>query len=90
MYEDALREIGAWLSYYDARTNYELYGFSGILDGDESSKDCFLLNKSSYEKMFQVGSLSTSVLEVRCRLLFLQFRQTEMDFISWSVGKLEI
>jgi len=68
LYEEALRQIGSWFSYYDARKHYELYGFSGILDGDADHSAYFALNSNKSQKVFQIGSSSRSGLE---ELLYL-------------------
>ena len=69
VYEEALREIGSWLCYYDARTHYELYGFAGALDGDKDNCDLFSLHQATGHKMFQIGFSSYSGLEVRSQFL---------------------
>ena len=68
-YEEALREIGSWLSYYDARTHYELYGFAGVLDGDEEHSAYFSMNQNTKHKLYQAGASSLSGLEVRKQVL---------------------
>eukprot|EP00794_Sanderia_malayensis_P007796 gene7796-8642_t len=58
VYEEALQAMGSWLSYYDARNRYKLYGFAGILNGDASSVSCFQLKRTASVKKQFIGGPS--------------------------------
>lgn len=68
VYEEALREIGSWLCYYDARTHYELYGFAGVLNGDEEHIQYFCLSQTTNQKSFHIESTTNAGLDVSLRL----------------------
>ena len=59
--EAALHEVGSWLCYYDPRNRYELYGFGGILNGDNTGSSCFSLERVKSNKMFQGGPSAIEV-----------------------------